>query len=204
MKAKDFLIAQTLSGGGGGGATDDRFARMIDGTIEDVTIPSDVTAIRTNAFDHCTGLKSVTGNGALATIGSYAFQNCTNLETADFSRSKFTSTNLYTFQSCTKLKTVKLPETLEEVGSSCFNNCTALEAIELPSATNSIAFRGFGSCSQLKSITLKNESQVVALGQNALSGVPADCIIKVPAGMVDTYKAASAWSSRADYIQAIE
>lgn len=205
MRAKDFLRNQAIAGGsGGGGGEDENFAKMIDGTLEEATIPTSVTAIRTNAFDHHSGLKKVVGHSGITSMGNYAFQNCTKLEVADFSKSKFKTTGSYTFKTCSKLKTIKLPETLTEVGFQCFSSDPVLEEIELPSEILSFSGYAFSNCYALKKITIKNGSQVVTLDNNALYGVPEDCIIKVPAGMVDTYKAASAWSSRADYIQAIE
>jgi len=41
------------------------------------------------------------------------------------------------------------------------------------------------------------------LGSGALSNVPADCAIYVPSASVAAYQAASGWSARSAYIQAI-
>ena len=35
---------------------------------------------------------------------------------------------------------------------------------------------------------------------NAFTGIPADCQIRVPASLVDTWKAATNWSTYADHI----
>lgn len=63
-------------------------------------------------------------------------------------------TRLSYFTSCKNLKSVKLPETLEEIGEMAFQNCTSLVSIEIPASVTKIGGSAFGGCSSLESVKM--------------------------------------------------
>ena len=83
-----------------------------------------------------------------------------------------------------------------------FSSCTSLASVTIPSSVTSIGTTAFSGCTGLTSVTSLNTTPPT-IKTNTFSDVPADCAIYVPAASVDTYKAASGWSNRAAYIQAI-
>jgi uncharacterized protein YjbI with pentapeptide repeats len=116
-----------------------------------------------------TALEVVSGLN-VASIGNYAFNQCTTLNTANFPLAKtigtsaFRSTALQTanFQLAenigsqafnkTNLETADFPKA-EIIGDNAFNNCTNLEKVDFREAT-SIGFCVFAACESLATITI--------------------------------------------------
>ena len=63
------------------------------------------------------------------TIGAFAFTECTNVQEADLSESGATAIHESAFEKCTALSEVKLPESLEVIGSAAFRDCKSLRTI---------------------------------------------------------------------------
>lgn len=113
-----------------------------------------------------------------------------------------TSIGSYAFSNCINLKSIEIPSSVTSINQFAFYNCSTLESVGIPSSVRSIGSYAFSSCTLLASVTCKAITPPI-LGTSAFSSVPATCAIYVPAESVDTYKAASGWSNRAAYIQAI-
>ena len=60
------------------------------------------------------------------------------------------------FRDLSKLVTVKLPNTIKQIGSSAFYDCNNLQSITMYEGIETINSMAFNSCSQLKSVTLPN------------------------------------------------
>ncbi len=58
------------------------------------------------------------------------------------------------FANARNLKSVKLPETLEEIGFGAFLKCTALASIEIPASVTKITGGAFYLCSSLESVKM--------------------------------------------------
>ena len=70
----------------GKGDESDESKKIINGTIETVIIPSDVSNIREYAFYGCSNLTSVTISENVNSIGVNAFGNCSNLTNINIDR----------------------------------------------------------------------------------------------------------------------
>ena len=88
-------------------------------------------------------------------------------------------------------------------GTGAFTLASAIESVTIPSGYTSLGDDALNGCTSLESITIEATTPPT-VGTDALANVPADCAIYVPEESVDAYKAASGWSDRAAYIQAIE
>lgn len=95
---------------------------------------------------------------------------------------------------------IEVGDCVESIENTCFNS-SYLEQITLPSTLTSIGSGCFNNCPQLTSITCLATTPPT-LGSYALTNSN-NVQIYVPASAVDTYKAASGWSSYASRIQAI-
>lgn len=93
-----------------------------------------------------------------------------------------------------------------EIGEGTFENNTNLKEVSIPSSITSIGDKAFKGCSNLKSITLYITTPISlavagtrgamtrADGNSVFDGVDkATCILYVPEGSVDLYKAAPVW-----------
>ena len=91
-----------------------------------------------------------------------------------------------------------LPQNLTKIGNNCFEG-SFIKQITIPDTVTEIGDNAFYGCYQLASITCLAATPP-ALGTDAFSSDTAGFTIKVPAASVAAYKAATNWSSYADYI----
>lgn len=115
-----------------------------------------------------------------------------------------TSIGQYALRGCAALTNVNFPS-VTSTGMASMYQCTALEKADFAS-TVAFGNNTFYGCSALKALILRNADAVSTLTGN-LSGTPIASgtgYIYVPAALVDTYKAASGWSTYAAQIRAIE
>lgn len=92
-------------------------------------------------------------------------------------------------------------DSISSIGHSCFNGCINLKKLVIPSSVTSIAQGAFNVCSSMRYYDFTKLSAVPTLDNaNAFAGIQADCEIRVPMALVDEWKAATNWSTYADYI----
>ena len=193
-----------------------------DTALTDISIPK-ATSIGNSAFNGCTNLARISmpkitsiGNrvfygcyylalaelpSGVTKIGEYAFYNCYRLSLTELP-SGITEISDSSFRFCSELKLTKLPSGVTKIGEYAFNGCTGISSIELPSGLKTIGAGAFYNCDFLKSITV-HATTPPTIQSTTLISVPSDCVIYVPAESVNTYKAATNWSARADYIYPI-
>ena len=136
-------------------------------------------------------------------ISDYAFYTCTALTTVNFSA--VTSIGNYAFRDCSALTTVNF-SAVTSIGNSAFYGCSALTTADFPAAT-SIGNGTFRNCSKLTTLILRSGTMAKLDNTNAFSSTPIASgtgYIYVPSALVDTYKAATNWSTYTNQIRAIE
>lgn len=92
------------------------------------------------------------------------------------------------------------------IGNYAFFSCSKLTTADFSAAT-SIGGYAFYSCSKLTALILRSATMATLSNTNAFSSTPIASgtgYIYVPAALVDSYKAASNWSTYANQIRAIE
>lgn len=156
-------------------------------------------------FQNCTSLETVTGT--IETLGNYSFSGCTNLTTVDISN--VFSTAQRAFYNCSSLVGDITLLQASYVASYCFYGCTNIKKVNLAySFCSSVATYAFYGCSTLDTLIINSESTVPSLANiNAFTNTPIASgtgYIYVPSALVDSYKAATNWSSYAEQIRAIE
>lgn len=178
-----------------------------------VNMPKLVT-FGANCFYGCTKLTEV--EAPLATsMGENAFYGCTALTKADYPL--VACVNTYCFYNCQGLVDVNFPAATAVYGTA-FRGCVKLEKLDFPLVT-SILSNAFYNCHSLTALILRSGTMATLANKNALNycyhflgtvnatynpdGLK-DGYIYVPADLVDSYKAATNWSTHADQIRAIE
>lgn len=137
----------------------------------------------------------------MVTVNDYAFSSCKRLATINLPEA--TTVEGYAFQWCSSLKNVVLPK-VSAVTNYLFANCAALESIDFGAAT-SIAKYAFNYCSSLKTLILRNTNQVCSLvNMSMFFDTPFEAggtggTVYVPEALIESYKAASYWSSLYNY-----
>ena len=150
--------------------------------------------------------RSISGeytNETVEAVGASAFRECSTLTTANFPAA--TSIGGYAFQYCSKLTTANFPAATS-IGGYAFQSCSALTTADFPAAT-SIGPDAFSYCSKLTALILRSETMATLSNTNAFRSTPIASgtgYIYVPRALVDSYKAASNWSTHAAQIRALE
>lgn len=103
------------------------------------------------------------------------------------------------FDSCTSLISIKIPEGVTSIGWLAFYGCSSLPTITLPSTLTSIDADAFRSCIRLREVIIMATTPPTIAG-DIFRDCPADMLIKVPAGSVNTYRSATGWSDYASQI----
>ena len=109
-----------------------------------------IQSIGKNVFEGC-AFKSVE-LPSVQNIESYAFQNCTALESVKLGEG-VTELLTGTFKNCTKLKEVELPNSLKTIGGYTFYN-TAISKIDLRNIDTISSTYAFAECKNLENIKM--------------------------------------------------
>lgn len=162
-------------------------------------------------FSGCSNLTSITASSEISSISSYAFQNCSSLTNVDnlFTSQKLTILGTYAFTGCSSLEKVTALwlRTLEQ---GAFRKCTNLHTIELNGYSQNqgtIASKAFYNCSSLTSVVIKFATTMWTLSNvDAFSGTPIASgtgYIYVQPTLLNSYKAATNWSTYANQIKSL-
>lgn len=149
--------------------------------LTDVTIPKEITTIRTNAFKNCTHISKVTIHNNVSSIGESAFYrtNTSNIVIPESVR----TIGSHAFAICTKLTSISLPESVTELGDDAFFKCESLVSIIIPESITKINDGVFFHCTGLTSVILPNS--ITSIGDMSFSGCTALTSIELPESLVE-------------------
>lgn len=119
-------------------------------SLQKINIPEGVTSLGKSCFEY-SALREITLPDGLTTIPDKAFNRCTSLRTVVMS-DNVTYIGVYAFNHCTALTTLKMPSAIETIGMSAFDNCTYWDygknEMKMPNI-KSIGDGAFFDCSRL-------------------------------------------------------
>ena len=190
--------------------------------VQKIEIGTSVTSIGNNAFNYCYSLTSITIPNGVTSIGSDAFNYCYSLTSIAIPNG-VTSIGSNAFSYCGSLNSIAIPNGVTSIGSNAFDSCYSLTSIAIPNGVTSIYSRLFQTCYSLISVVFLGSvtetgsfvfnqclslafcdftaaTTVPTIGTSAFNGIADDCEIRVPASLVDEWKAAKNWSTYADHI----
>lgn len=113
-------------------------------SLGSIIIPESVTSIEYRAFWLCRSLKSITfeGNSQLISIGDGVFYSC-GLTSIDIP-SGVTSIGSSAFDGCSNLLSIVIPRSVTSIGASPFDECTSLISITVEEGNN--VYHSSGNC----------------------------------------------------------
>lgn len=150
----------------------------VGSNIASLSIPTTVRSIGSFAFSNCTQLQTVELPSSITNIADWAFAYCTPLRSISFN-SSLTSIGSWAFAHCTSLQSVSLPSAVTSINNSAFAYCSSLSQIALPSTTTSIADWAFAYCSALQTVDIP--ASVTTIGEDAFKGCTAITAFNVDA-----------------------
>ena len=89
----------------------------------------------------------------------------------------------YAFDGCEARESIKIPDGVETIGDGVFSGCKALESITLPDSLEKIGDNAFDGCKALESITLPDSLEKI--GDDAFCDCEALESIKIPASVTE-------------------
>lgn len=180
--------------------------------LKSCEIPSGAVTTYVNTFYGCSQLSSLTINSPITAITSGYCQGCTVLKRLNSDTDgvyNIPSTVVRLGKNCfhgnKALVELNIPDsTIGEISTAhtaWFSGCSALNKVDIGTGLTKIAASGFCVCGTIQSFTIRRPTPPT-IGTNAFKSTTLTTIY-VPYDVVDTYKAASGWSSYAAKIQAI-
>ena len=169
-------------------------------SVQKIEIGNGVTSIKQNAFNACYSLISITIPNSITSIEESTFNTCSSLSSITIPNS-ITSIGASAFNGCYSLSPITIPNSVTSILQQAFSRCFSLSSITIPDSVTSIASSVFYTCSSVAFYDFSNHTSVPTLSNtNAFKNIAVDCQIRVPASLVDTWKAATNWSTYADHI----
>ena len=135
--------------------------------IKDLSITGNVASIGRYAFQNCSGLTSVTIPNSVISIDDYAFSGCSGLTNVNLSNS-VKNIGSDAFNGCTGLSSITFPNSLMNISDNAFSGCSNLTSIAIPNSVKNIGKQAFQNCSNLTSVNIGNS--LTSIGVNAFEG----------------------------------
>lgn len=161
--------------------------RYCYGLTGDIVLPSTVTSIGQYAFANCDHMETFTAPGAISTLGTYTFNGASGHVMA--------------------LREIHMPNlgtgialNLNFGSTTTANACQNLEICDIGKA-KSIAANTFANCYKLQTLIMRRTSVTTCANVSAFLNTPLrgrsglTAKIYVPSALIDSYKAASVWST---------
>lgn len=161
--------------------------RYCYGLTGDIVLPSTVTSIGQYSFANCDHMTTFTATGAISTLGTYTFVGASGYVMA--------------------LREIHMPNlgtgialNLNFGSATAANACQHLEVCDIGKA-KSIAANTFANCYKLQTLIMRRTSVTTCANVNAFLNTPLrgrnslTAKIYVPEALIDSYKAASVWST---------
>lgn len=153
-----------------------------------------------SAFTNCFALSGLSLPATISAIPNYMMNSCFIVGFVA-TPGNLQSLGIAAYQNNYSKKAIDLPASLTAIPASLCFNCYSLAQVIVPSGVASIAASAFQGCSGVKFYDFTEHTAVPTLANaNAFTGIAADCEIRVPASLADSWKAATNWSTYADHI----
>ena len=185
--------------------------------LASITLPNSVTYLGDDdptsqeggVFEGCESLTSFTFPSSYASrnLPSFTFKECKNLATINWNGYNPKRLNNSAFYNCDKITWSQIPQSVEELGSTCFYDCEALTSVDLskikkmdtgvfwgtpltsvewPAAVTEIPANTFWACGKLTTIKgIPGQpgawDNITKIGENAFNMCVALTTIKLPA-----------------------
>ncbi len=155
--------------------------------IKTVEFGPDVEEIGLYAFQNCVNLETMVCSSAVSIISAGAFKGCSSLKEADFSECTISTIGYESFAGCSSLASVKLHETLSDIGVRAFEG-TAVKTIELGKNVNSIGKDVFLNNKVFEGFTVVDKNKDYSSVDGVLYNKDGNSLIMFPAGKTGEFQ----------------
>jgi len=145
--------------------------------IRSITINPGVKSIGNWAFSGCSRLTSVTIPDSVKTIGLWSFSDCSSLTSVAIPDGVMIVGD-HAFFECSSLTSVTIPDSVTWICNSSFSGCSSLTSVMIPDSVTSIDGRAFYECRSLTSVTIPES--VISIGELTFSGCSRLTSVTIP------------------------
>lgn len=169
-------------------------------SLKSITMPTSFTTIGATAFKYCYSLECVIFPSSINSIGNSAFyESCYGLKHVSIPQIPSSKMGTAVFRNCYSLSSVTLPSTFTSLPSYTLSTCRSLSRLTIPAGITSLATYSLYYCAGLAELHFRRATPPSLGNTNALSGLPTDCKIYVPAGSLSAYTSSSSYPSSSTY-----
>lgn len=118
-------------------------------------------------YNYRSKIKSITINGLIESLSSYAFKNCTSLENVKIG-TYVTRIGYETFSNCISLESIEIPDSVTSLSNRAFADCTSLKSVILGERLTNIGYNAFCNCMSLESITVDENNFSYSSDENGV------------------------------------
>ena len=150
--------------------------------VESVVLPANVATIGTSAFVGCGGrleMNANIANGANAAEGIFYGTKFSDVVIGE----EVATVGDYAFADCTNLQNVTLGANVATLGKSAFEGCVALAEANIPAGIVTIGEKAYSGCSAIKTVALGEAAQLTTIGNKAFNGCVAVESVVLPANV---------------------
>ena len=167
-------------------------------SLSTIVLPDSLRYIGSQAFSNCHSLKSIKLPDGITFIGDNAFMGCISLDSIVIPKG-VEKIQKATFDRCFNLKSIILPESITELDTYAFIECSSLTTITIPANVRRIGKCAFEDCRNMTSFYCQVEDPgQISLGEDAFNRINEECILYVPQGCSQAYKADERWTAFID------
>lgn len=175
--------------------------------LASVKVPKNLKIIGSSAFGQCEKLKSIDIPDSVTTIKESAFRYDLGLTEIKLP-SNLTLLEREAFESCMYITSFTIPAGVTVIYNETFASCARAVYFDFLGDITSVGQMVFNQCNSAKKIIFRNVTSVPTLAnKNAFSSsttmTNGTCFIYVPDHLVDSFKAATNWSTHASMIKPI-
>ena len=126
-------------------------------------IPNNITSINRSAF-RGSQITNITLSESTETIGDYAFEGCSQLESI-CNWDNVETISSYAFKDCSSLGEISLPSQLTTINQNAFDGCSEMYTnTNIPNSVVSIGSGAFRDCTNFKYVNTSGEDETLNLG----------------------------------------
>ena len=118
-----------------------------------------ITTVGNNAFYYCTSLKEIAIPNSVLTIGESAFSSTSSLTDVLFS-SNLQTIKQYAFSYSDLVNVTSLPATVQTIEANAFNGSN-LRSLRIPDSVDTIGSSAFGNCKNLLYLYLPSSLKII-------------------------------------------
>lgn len=167
--------------------------------LETITIPEEIKKVGTSAFYKCYSLRNI-NLSSIPYMPERLFFDCEGMKNVSIPNG-ILSLDTYTFSGCVNLSRVTIPDGVTDIKNLSMQSCLGVCNVIVPGEMANIGSGAFKNCHSVSYYDFTRCTAVPTLSNtDAFSGIADDCKIRVPAALADEWKAATNWSTYADYI----